>query len=253
VAADAGQPAQVFLNLLVNAAEAIPPGRAEEHRVTVRARCEAEQVVVEVADSGAGIDPDHLSRVFDPFFTTKPFGHGAGLGLSVSHSIVSRFGGNMSVKSEVGAGTTFSVSLPRASSDADAPKAAAAARRGRILVLDDEPLVLKSITRALKPWDVVGSTSPRDALARIARGERFDLVLCDVMMPDVTGPELYRQACAVAPWLAGRFVFLTGGAFGAGARDLDSTGCKTLEKPFDAAALARFVAEEVAGMSERGP
>ena len=124
-----GNPArlgQVFLNLLINAAQAIPPGRPEQHRIRVAGRADAEHVTVEVSDTGRGIPPELLERIFDPFFTTKPAGEGTGLGLSISHSIITSLGGTIEVESQVGQGTTFRVTLPLA--PVAAGKAATATR-----------------------------------------------------------------------------------------------------------------------------
>jgi signal transduction histidine kinase/HAMP domain-containing protein len=107
---------QVFLNLLINAAHAIAPGRAEhnEIRLTTRAEEDSGRVLVEVSDTGCGIPAEHLARIFEPFFTTKPVGIGSGLGLSICQSIITAHGGKLSVESEPGRGTTFRVSLLRA-------------------------------------------------------------------------------------------------------------------------------------------
>jgi len=115
VQASEGRLGQVFLNLLINAAHAIPEGQVEHHEIRVMARQhEPGFVTVEVSDTGCGIPSANLERIFDPFFTTKPQGEGTGLGLSVSHSIVTSLGGSMSVESKVGQGTTFRLRLPTA-------------------------------------------------------------------------------------------------------------------------------------------
>jgi signal transduction histidine kinase len=115
----------VFLNLLVNAAHALPTGQAARNEIRLSVRAGGDKrVLVEVSDTGCGIPPENLARIFSPFFTTKPVGAGTGLGLSVSHSIVTALGGDISVESEVGRGTTFRVSLPVY----EAPTAAAAER-----------------------------------------------------------------------------------------------------------------------------
>jgi signal transduction histidine kinase len=112
VMANEGQLGQVFLNLLTNAAQAIPEGKAEANEIRVQSSLDAETVVVEISDTGPGIPPHLVGRVFEPFFSTKPVGQGTGLGLSISHSIIARFGGSIAVSSEAGRGTTFRVLLP---------------------------------------------------------------------------------------------------------------------------------------------
>jgi PAS domain S-box-containing protein len=252
--------AQVFLNLLVNAAHAIPPNGASEHRITLRSGRAADGwAFVEVADSGCGIAPDVRPRIFEPFFTTKP-GQGTGLGLSICHGIVVGLGGRIEVESEPGRGSVFRVLLPPATGDAapapPPPPAPPPAVRGRVLVVDDEALVGRAVARVLgAAHEVVCVTDPREALARVLAAEPFDLVLCDLMMPRMSGIELYEQVVAALPGLERRFVFMTGGAFTDGARDfLERTSCAQVAKPFEVAGLrdlvARLLAEEHA---ERAP
>jgi signal transduction histidine kinase/HAMP domain-containing protein len=115
VQGNASRLGQVFLNLLINAAHAIPEGQAEENEIRISARQEtAEFVLVEIHDTGCGIPPENLDRIFDPFFTTKPVGEGTGLGLAMVHSIITTLGGTITVQSIVGQGTTFRLSLPAA-------------------------------------------------------------------------------------------------------------------------------------------
>ncbi len=228
---------QVFLNLLVNAAHAIPEGRASENRIVVRAFGEGAWAVVEIEDTGAGIPPENLSRIFDPFFTTKEIGQGTGLGLSISRGIVTALRGTIDVHSQPGK-TVFRVRLPALTgtiSDVAAPRPGArAGRRGRILVVDDEPLVLTAIRRAIESvHDVEQALGGREALQKLAASP-FDLVLCDLMMPDVDGIDVHDALTRTQPEMAGRLVFLTGGAFTPRARDfLKRDGVPVLEKPFD--------------------
>jgi signal transduction histidine kinase len=109
-----GRLGQVFLNLLINAAQAIPPGQPEHNEIRVTLRTVQGHVIVEIRDTGSGIPPEMRSRIFDPFFTTKPVGVGTGLGLFVCQGIVTRFGGEISVESELGQGTTFRIIFPAA-------------------------------------------------------------------------------------------------------------------------------------------
>jgi signal transduction histidine kinase len=238
---------QVFLNLLMNAAHAIPDGDAKnlEIRVTTRARG-LDQVCIEIRDTGAGIAPDVLRNIFDPFFTTKPIGVGTGLGLSICHGIVTGLGGRIEVESELGAGTVFRVVLRAATSSARqaAPRTAIApapitpspAARTRVLAVDDDALFLGTLRRLLAAHhDVTAVTCASDALVRIGRGEQFDVILCDLMMPDMTGMDLYAELVLSRPDLAERMIFLTGGTFTTRARTfLDEVPNPHLEKPFDA-------------------
>ncbi|WP_242356530.1 MULTISPECIES: MASE1 domain-containing protein [Anaeromyxobacter] len=240
------QVGQVVLNLLVNAAHAIPEGdaAANEIRVTCRAGPGGE-AVLEVSDTGAGIPAELGRRVFEPFFTTKPPGQGTGLGLSVCHGIVTGLGGRIELESEPGRGALFRVVLPGAS-EARPPEpsspSAGHAERARILVVDDEPLIGSTVRRVLAGHDVDCMTDARAALARLAGGERFDVVLCDLMMPDLTGMDLHEALARAAPDAATRMVFITGGAFTDRARRfLEASGLPRVEKPFAPAVLREVV------------
>jgi CheY-like chemotaxis protein/two-component sensor histidine kinase len=243
---------QVFLNLLINAAHAIPEGHPAEHVVRASTgTAEDGRAVVEISDTGSGIAPEILARIFDPFFTTKPVGVGTGLGLSICHGIVSALGGEIEVRTVVGAGTTFRVLLPpTARCDERGTPAAppASPRRGRVLVVDDEPLVARAMGRVLAAHEVVVCGGARAALAELEReGEAFDVVICDLMMPEMTGMDLHAHLAAIAPALAERIVFVTGGAFTDRAREfLASVPNPQLEKPFDPSALRELVARLVA-------
>ena len=240
--------AQVFLNLIVNAAHAIDEGAAERNEIRVRTFERDGKVAVEVRDTGKGIPNENLSRLFDPFFTTKPIGQGTGLGLSICRQIVETHGGRIEVESELGAGTVFRVLLPPAPDDI-APEPPTRSeppqpgRRGRILVVDDEPMIVRIMEHILsKEHDVEAVTSARAALDRIRAGERFDLVFCDLMMPDMTGMDLYDAVCGFDPKHAERMIFMTGGAFTPRAQEfLDRTPNLHVEKPFNAKNLRALV------------
>jgi PAS domain S-box-containing protein len=239
---------QVFLNLLVNAAQAIPEGQADKHEIRVATRTDDNgNVVVEVSDTGMGIPAENLMRVFDPFFTTKGEA-GTGLGLSISLGAIRSVGGDIKVASVPGRGTTFQVLLPpaktwRGAAPASSHEVRAQSRR-KVLVVDDERLVGEAIARALsEDNDVEVATEADEALARIARGNRYDVILCDLMMPVMTGMDLYAEIVRVAPKLVGRLVFMTGGAFTARARAfLESVVNPCLEKPLDTSKLRSIIA-----------
>ncbi|HEX8436593.1 response regulator, partial [Archangium sp.] len=250
VSASEGRLGQVFLNLLVNAAHAIPEGNVEHQEIRVITRPHPEGVVIEVCDTGSGIPAENLEKLFEPFFTTKPVGVGTGLGLSICQDIVTGFGGRLEVRSEVGRGSTFRVIL-RAATDvrpSESPRAfvapaAAAPLRGRLLVVDDEPLIGMAIRRMLqREHEVVTLTSAREAQARLLGGERFDIILCDVMMPEMSGVELHQGLARHVPEMAERIVFLTGGAFTPDARAfLSHVGNRQVEKPFSSEKLRELV------------
>ncbi len=248
VEANAGRLGQVFLNLLVNAAQAIPEGQLDRNVIRVTTGMDPSgRVLVEVKDSGVGISPDALPRLFSPFYTTKAAGVGTGLGLSICHNIVKSYGGELRVQSVLGKGSTFSLLLPP-SQDAAEKTAAPTARleagtQAKILVLDDEALILSVVRRLLSDHhEVVGLTSPKQALKRIAEGERFDVIFCDVMMPELNAQEFHAELTLLAPDLVRRLVFLTGGAFTPRARSfLEQVPNSRIEKPFEPEVLFKTV------------
>jgi len=249
VIGDQGRAAQLFLNLLINAAQSITEGAADTQQITVTLRQDAEGWVrVEITDTGLGIPRDILPRIFDPFFTTKPVGVGTGLGLSICHAIATDLGGTIEASSEVGRGSVFRVLLPpvQGTPPGLAPEGAspiAGARRGRILVVDDEPVIARVIEALLsREHQVTTEIRAETALARIAGGQRFDVIVCDLMMPQMSGFELYERLMAIAPEQARVMLFVTGGAFTAKARAfLDQIPGSVLEKPFDGATLTARV------------
>ncbi|MBZ4417528.1 ATP-binding protein [Myxococcus sp. RHSTA-1-4] len=250
--ADASRLGQVFLNLLVNAAQAIPEGNAEDHHITVWLRpAPSGGVAVDVSDSGAGMTPAVLARIFDPFFTTKPVGTGTGLGLSICHSLVRNLGGDITVRSQPGRGTTFTVTLPgmpesaRATPSAPAAPAPRTGQRGQVLVIDDEPPVGRSLARIIGPQHQVKVvTSGEEALAALTSGTAWDAVFCDLMMPGITGMDVYERVRESAPDLSKRFIFITGGSYTARARQfLERVPNRQIEKPFDVELIHRFLGE----------
>ena len=240
---------QAFLNLLVNAAHAIPVGKAELNEIRVSTRLgERQDVIVEIADTGCGMPPEVRQRLFTPFFTTKPVGVGTGLGLSICHRIVTSLGGTIEVESEPGRGSVFRIHLPLARSEAAPPRAPAGAapaagRRGRVLIVDDEPALAKTLLHLLSPaHEAIATTRAKDALERVAAGERFDVILCDLMMPDMTGMDLHEALLRSTPEQAERMIFMTGGAFTARASEfLDRVANQCLEKPFKPQELLEMV------------
>ncbi len=248
---------QVFLNLIVNAAQSIPEGRAEDNEIAVTTMFVPDgNVVVEVRDTGEGMSEEVKKHLFTPFYTTKPIGIGTGLGLSICHRIVSSFGGSITVHSDEGQGSVFRVHLlPVVITDTEAttPTTAAptATRRGAVLVVDDEPAVGMLVHRVLaQDHDVTTVTSVQEALDQINTGGRYDVILCDLMMPHLTGMDFHAELTRIAPEQAHEMVFLTGGAFTARAREfLDAVQNMRVEKPFDIQALRAIVNERVSALS----
>jgi signal transduction histidine kinase len=238
---------QVFLNLITNAAQAIPVGDAENNVVRVRTEVVADgRVAIEVSDTGTGIAPENLPRIFDAFYTTKGVGAGRGLGLSICHRIVRGLQGEILVESARDHGTTFRILLPPRAPEplvAAAAAASTAARRGRVLIVDDEVAFAKALARILgDEHDVELSASAGDALARLQGGQAFDVIVCDLMMPQMTGMDLHAELQRLSPELAARVVFVTGGAFTEGARAfLDAVPNLRIEKPFGANELRAVI------------
>jgi PAS domain S-box-containing protein len=246
---------QVFLNLLVNAADALrEDGPDNEIVLSTRSRDDG-FVIIEVQDNGAGVPAELQSRIFDPFFTTKAIGKGTGLGLSVCHAIVTSFGGQIACESTPGRGATFRVTLPPARPESTAsprePAVTTASNgvRGRVLVADDDARVALALARTLEDHEVVVVSSGRDALDR-CRTEPFDCILCDVMMPDLSGVEVHAALLHDGLGVERRIVFVTGGAVTDAARSaLSRIENRVLEKPIDMTVLRSVVDAAVAGAS----
>jgi len=236
---------QVLLNLLVNAVQAIPQGASSRHTVRIRTGTGPDgRALVEVSDTGRGIAPEVLPHIFEPFFTTKPHEEGTGLGLSICQQIVQAHEGEIQVRSEPGQGSVFTVLLPPAPQETPraepslrqeepASGVGNAARRGRILIVDDEPRLAQSMRMLLEPnHDVVATTRGSEALELVSSGQRFDLVVCDLQMPGTTGMDIYAWLRVQAPELARRLVFMSGGAFTpAASAFIRSVPNRVLEKP----------------------
>ena len=249
VVANEGRLVQVVVNLLQNAAHAIPLGDADHNEVRVTtSTLPSGEAAIAIRDTGSGIPDAIAARIFDAFFTTKPVGIGTGLGLSICRKIVAGLGGRIELDTAPGAGSTFTVILPPAPAavrPAAAPAVAPAiGRRLRILAIDDEAEIGAALQRTLgRDHDLTFVTQAAAALALIDAGA-FDVVLCDIMMPDVTGIQFLTRLAEAHPALAPRVVFMTGGAFSPGSRELlDRTTNARVEKPFDSAALRATLAQ----------
>lgn len=256
VSADATELGQVFINLLVNAAQSLDRAVAPDaggHIIRVRLFEEGETVVFECEDTGEGVSPDLRTRIFDPFFTTKERREGTGLGLSIVHRIVRDHSGVIEVRSAQGQGTVFRVTLPVAAPEAvttpppvPATPPTGPTVRARVLVIDDEPMIGRALVRILAAHDVVPFSRAHEALDALRGGETPDLLLCDIEMPELSGMALYEQIVAERPELAERFVFLTGGAFTERALAFVSRPeIRVVQKPADRPMLMRLVAEAV--------
>jgi CheY-like chemotaxis protein len=236
--------AQVFLNLLINAAEAIPEGETERHSITVSTRTDsAGWAIIEIRDTGRGIAREIQNQIFDPFFTTKPIGKGTGLGLSICHGIIRSIGGELGFTTSPGAGTVFRVALPPAvapvrelAPPAEPPPVTEKTAPTRLLIVEDEIVFAHALRRLLQrdKHSITIVHEGKEALARAESGERFDVIVCDLMMPAMSGMELHAKLSVIAPDQAARVIFLTGGAFSPMAKQfLERVPNAWFEKPCD--------------------
>jgi PAS domain S-box-containing protein len=265
VKVDAGQMEQVLLNLTVNARDAMPQGGrvlfetsnvsagSADRRSDLR---EGDFVRLAVTDNGTGMDKETQARIFEPFFTTKEPGRGTGLGLATVHGIVQQSSGELRVKSELGKGTTFEVYLPRAQGQAVSIRPApgrtpVAERSASILLVEDEDSVRQVTSRVLRNrgYVVYEARMPREALRLLADESLVvDLLLVDVVMPEMSGPDLAEQVAEKRPNV--KVLFMSGYSGGAVASRVTTRNMLSLEKPFSAATLTEKVRQALSGDGE---
>ena len=242
--ADAHQLQQVFLNLITNAEQAMEQRDGHHHRLTVRTRRNADAIRIEVEDTGDGIPANLIERIFNPFFTTKPTGSGTGLGLSISLGIVREHEGRIWAENPQ-TGARFVVELPittpRSSGEQTAvPQVQSmGSDRLRVLVVDDEASVRVSLQRYLagKGHEVETTASGEDALVRL-KASKYDAVIVDMRMPDLSGEQLFERLRSNDPAHAERVIFTTGDLVNEQMRRfLDGTGRPCVPKPFEFASF----------------
>jgi nitrogen-specific signal transduction histidine kinase/CheY-like chemotaxis protein len=255
VLANSSRLGQVFLNLIVNAAQAIPEGAADDNliRLTTTTGEDGHAEVI-VTDTGTGIAKHLIERIFEPFVTMKPVGVGTGLGLYICRDIIHNIGGVIQVESEIGAGTSFKVRLPPAPADAVlSPLIPVPGRkrhedlpRARILVIDDEPNIGRSFVRSLPEHEITVADSGREGVRLLDDGTSFDLIFCDVMMPDVTGRDVHEHITAHHPGMLDKIVFMTGGAFTERASEfIARVNAPRVDKPFDVSTIRTVLREKL--------
>jgi nitrogen-specific signal transduction histidine kinase/CheY-like chemotaxis protein len=252
VEADENRLVQIFVNLVLNAADALPADGVERNRITIGSRLEAGTAIVEVADNGPGVPVELRDRVFEPFFTTKPVGEGTGLGLFVTRNLVEALGGSVALGDAPGGGALFTIRLPAAAAGPASgkmpPPAAAAGRRARVLIIDDEPRLGELFRKTLRAeHDVDVFTNGRAALNHLLGGAEYDLILCDLMMADVSGMKVFEEVRRARPGLERRIVFMTGGVFDPRVADfLAGVDNDCIDKPFDVRAEVARLLETLA-------
>jgi two-component system cell cycle sensor histidine kinase/response regulator CckA len=247
VHADGTRLAQIFVNLVLNAADALPADGAARNVISITSRRDGATAVVEVSDNGAGVPAELRDRVFDPFFTTKPIGEGTGLGLFVTRNLVEALGGTIALDDAPGGGARFTIRLPTVAAPPApaAPPAVApappAVTRARVLIVDDEPQLARLFRASLAAdYDVQVFTGGRAALAHMLESAPYDLVLCDLMMADVSGMNVFEELRRQRPGLEGRLVFMTGGVFDPRVAEfLAAIPNECVDKPFDVRAEVR--------------
>ena len=262
VKVDQGQLEQVIINLAVNARDAMPDGGEltirtakfdpdEVRQLGQSVMPPADYTLIEVSDTGTGIEPEHLDKIFEPFFTTKEVGKGTGLGLSTCYGIIKQTGGFIFADSEVGTGTRFTIYLPVHKATAEDEKPAEAqpkdlTGKGTILVVEDEDAVRMFACRALrnKGYTVLEASSGEDALAQINDGLDLDLLVSDIIMPNMDGPSLVKEVLKQKPDLS--VIFISGYAEDTFRRDLEHRNAGFLPKPFTLKQLAEKVKEALA-------
>ncbi|MCH9684309.1 MAG: PAS domain-containing protein [Deltaproteobacteria bacterium] len=245
VVADQSRLTQVFVNLLINAAQAIPERRRREGVIELRTRVVPDgRVCVEVVDNGLGIPDAVQARVFDPFYTTKPVGVGTGLGLSISSNIISSFHGEIRIDSEEGEGTRVGVLLPvTPEAGIREPEGDLDLERPRVLVMDRDERLGRSLFRMLPTaeYDVVSLRNGRDALSLISGGDSVSMIVCDMELADMSGLDFLQRIRQVAPNLSERVAFVVHHEPDHIRADLDKRGLPWIERPLQPSMIRDLV------------
>jgi two-component system NtrC family sensor kinase len=247
--ADLHQLHQVVVNLITNAHQALRES-AGHRQLTLATSSDASQrlVSLDVIDSGPGIPPSLQERIFEPFFTTKPPGVGTGLGLPFCKGIIGAHGGMINFDSQLGQGAHFRVDLPidampAVTPAAPAPQTPVASGSRSVLVVDDEPGITSALAYLLRRdgHHVDTAAHGRLALAQLEKQE-YDLILCDLRMPELDGPGFYREMAQGYPHLRQRIIFLTGDTLSPEAQEfLEHAGVPRLSKPFRSAEVRQAI------------
>ena len=240
----AHEPALTYamVQLLVNAADAMPDTGTPDGEIRITAtRDPSGRAAIEIRDTGRGVAKEILGRVFVPFFTTKQAGK-MGMGLSICHGIVTALGGELTVDGDLVTGTRFRMMLPALPASPSRLEPTSA----RVLIVDDEPAVGIALGRILRGHEVTVVTRAADARDRIVLGQRYDVILCDLMMPEMNGLEFHEAVSKIAPEVASRIHFVTGGATTPETEAfLSQHPDRWIAKPIDVA-LVRRVVEQMA-------
>jgi PAS domain S-box-containing protein len=250
VKASPDQLIQVFLNILMHIINSLDESNAASNKIRIHIQQEQNYVNVKFEDTGRGLTPEEIEYIFEPFSNTKNIGVGSGLSLSLCKNTLLSFGGDIEVHSEIGRGTCFSIKLPIATENElkeepqQCPNDCKCSHRRRILLIDDESGVRTTIKKYLhKDHEVITAESGAKAQAIIEEDHNFDLLLCDLMMPQMSGMDLHQWLTKKYPELAKRTIFISGGVFTPKAKQyLNNINNPLLEKPFDMKDLQKLIA-----------
>ncbi len=253
--ADAGQLQQVFMNIIVNTETEMRKAHGRG-RLTIRTERAGDRILISFRDDGPGITKNNMDKIFDPFFTTKEVGEGTGLGLSLSHGIISEHRGNLYARSRPGKGATFYVELPIIDeakqlglNEPDEDSEAGVVSSARILVVDDEPSILAFLSEVLghEGYEVETAGSGKEALALLEK-RRYSLILCDIKLPGLSGIEIYGKMGEIASSLQKRVIFITGDVIGSNTMEFfKKSKAPHVAKPIDIFKLKKEVNRVITG------
>jgi CheY-like chemotaxis protein len=250
--ADAGQLQQVFMNIVLNAETEMKLAHGGG-TLLVKTECVDDTIRISFKDDGPGIPEENINRIFDPFFTTRKVGEGTGLGLSVCHGIITEHNGRIYAHSEPDKGATFIVELPIMieTKQLEIPSAArqeiqqVSTRKGNILIIDDEPSVLQFLEKLLtdKGHYVDAVDNAKEAI-KLFNSKIYDLIVMDMLMPGISGIELYKKFQQKDKSVGGRVLIMTGDVLGTTTRTaISETRASHIEKPFDPDVLIKKIDE----------
>jgi PAS domain S-box-containing protein len=247
-----GQISQVFLNLLINAIQALNPENKERNQIKIKTSYINKEFIIEISDTGCGISPQDLKKIFEPFYTTKSLKEGTGLGLSIVQDIISEHGGDISVESTLGQGTTFKVKLPsckpRISQYLTQPslKKVVLKTKGKILIIDDEKNLLKAFSRLLSGLHEVSTAENAAKGLEMIKENDYDVILCDILMTDISGIDFYKKIQENFPDLSSKIIFITGDLLNEEIeRFLSQIPNRVLKKPIDPKKLRIAIQESL--------
>jgi CheY-like chemotaxis protein len=243
---------QVFINLIINAAQAFEQKNIEINFIQISTNVENNNIRIDISDNAKGIPKNILPQIFEPFFTTKPVGIGTGLGLSICHDIVYSLGGHINVDSTVGKGTTFSIYVPMKISMVNVNSNDSAfsemLTNKKILLVDDDPTSLVIFKRIIgDTQNIVTAQSGRSAIELLKTStDEYDLIISDLYMPDVDGSDLYRYVSRNHPGLEKRIIFMSGGEYTDAINDfITHIQNDCLKKPFTSDELLNAITNMV--------